>query len=244
MMWKITLAMTSFLSLTVNALPAPSATPSSSASIFSSLLTSFIQNTDLTNCPLDSITLPASTLPSPSDDLSLKHIVLGRGTQNYTCVDDTADSTPSATGATATLFDASCLASAESLLHLLPEILKPIPLSNDDFLADVLHRLTGQDLVLGRHYFTADGVPFFDLRRGKGSEDDWVAAKKDSEADAPAKPGYGLTGDVAWLKLDGTHGGFKEVYRVHTAGGSAPENCEGLDGELTVDYSAEYWFYA
>lgn len=39
-------------------------------------------------------------------------------------------------------------------------------------------------------------------------------------------------------------GGVKEVYRVNTAGGSAPSSCVGKVGEMWVQqYAAEYWFY-
>ncbi|KAL3479351.1 hypothetical protein BJX99DRAFT_244940 [Aspergillus californicus] len=222
------------------------------------MLTTVIQSLDLTNCPFrDSITLPDSSLPDPSDGLTLKYITLGRGTQNYTCATDTNLTTPEATGATATLFDASCLAALgtdsgdddsenQSPLHILPDTLTTIPLSSVDFFASLLKRSTGQDLILGRHYFTADGVPFFDLRSSdtsKSASQKYIAAKKDDEMDAPAKPGYGITGDVAWLKLSAVEGGLQEVYRVHTAGGAAPDTCEGMPEVFTVDYTSEYWFY-
>ncbi|KAL4921398.1 hypothetical protein BDW62DRAFT_208397 [Aspergillus aurantiobrunneus] len=248
---------TSFLSLfasllfitTINAYPTPRSSPS--------MLTNFLKDIQLTNCPFgDTITLPQSTLPAPSEGLSLKSITIGRGTQNYTCVSDTDTdtTTPQATGATATLFDASCLAAlgndnknspeTQSPLYLLPDLLKTIPLSSVDFLVNILTHSTGQNLAIGQHYFTADGVPFFDLR-GRNSSDgsDWIAAEKEDEMNAPPKPGYGVTGDVAWLKLKGVEGGLSEVYRVHTAGGSPPATCEGMSGEFTLDYTSEYWFY-
>ncbi|KAL4784414.1 hypothetical protein BJX76DRAFT_219447 [Aspergillus varians] len=250
---------TSFFSLlvallfitTVNALP--TAYPSSS-SFYATILTNFLQFLDVTNCPFgDAITLPKSTLPPPSDGLSLKSITLGRGTQNYTCASATNTTKPVATGATATLFDASCIAAldtdnsdtskTQSLLHILPDVLRPIPLSSTDLLANILNRLTNQNLDIGRHYFTADGTPFFDLRGWNSSDSDWIAAKMEDDMAAPARPGYGITKDVPWLKLTHVDGGLREVYRVHTSGGSAPATCEGMPEELTVDYTAEYWFY-
>lgn len=40
-------------------------------------------------------------------------------------------------------------------------------------------------------------------------------------------------------------GGVKEVYRVNTAGGSAPASCVGKVGTTFVQqYAAEYWLYA
>jgi hypothetical protein len=46
---------------------------------------------------------------------------------------------------------------------------------------------------------------------------------------------------VPWLKLlakDGATGGIKEVYRVDTAGGSAPATCQGQPANIQVQYSA------
>ena len=61
---------------------------------------------------------------------------------------------------------------------------------------------------------------------------------------------------VAWLKLqvNTPNGncdpkddkGVQEVYRVNTQGGGAPKTCAdyGKTGDFTVEYSAEYWFFA
>ncbi|KAL3459430.1 hypothetical protein BJX64DRAFT_202351 [Aspergillus heterothallicus] len=232
----------------------------SSGSIYNSILSNLFTNLDLIDCPLDEISLPQSTLPAPSEGLSLQFLTLGRGTQNYTCAKNTNTSTPEAIGATATLFDVSCLATldvdtasdfnsqSQSLLHLLPDVLRSVPLGSADFLTNLLTRVTGQDLVIGKHYFTADGVPFFDFRgsasdNSRSTAETWIAAAKDDEEDAPAKPGYGITGDVAWLKLTRVEGGISEVYRLHTSGGAAPATCEGMPEVFTVDYTSEYWFY-
>ncbi|CBF86818.1 hypothetical protein AN2423.2 [Aspergillus nidulans FGSC A4] len=217
------------------------------------LIKDFLQNTQLAGCVLPSTTtLSSSSLSAPSSGLSLKAITLGRGTQNYTCAGNTAATTPEATGATATLFDTSCLVAAnvnadrQPTLHFLPDSLKTVPLSNLDLFASLLSHSSGQNIAVGKHYFTADGTPFFDLRGSEMYGSGWIAAKKEDEEDAPAKPGYGITGDVAWLKLTAIEGSLsflKEVYRIHTAGGSAPATCEDMPEDFTVDYAAEYWFY-
>jgi hypothetical protein len=198
----------------------------SSGSIYGSILTNLFTNLDLISCPLDGTSLPQFTLPEPSEGLSLQYLTLGRGTQNYTCATNTNTSTPEATGATATLFDVSCLAAldvdtdsdgpesqGQSLLDLLPDVLRSVPLGSADFLTSLITHFTGQNLVIGTHYFTKDGVPFFDFRgsssdNSRSTTDSWIAAAKDDEMDAPAKPGYGLTGDVAWLKLMRVEGGI------------------------------------
>ncbi|RYC78771.1 hypothetical protein BFJ63_vAg18356, partial [Fusarium oxysporum f. sp. narcissi] len=48
-----------------------------------------------------------SELPEPSEDVSLKHIALGFGIQNYTCADTAASPTP--VGALAVLYDVTHL---------------------------------------------------------------------------------------------------------------------------------------
>ncbi|KAL4868674.1 hypothetical protein BDV12DRAFT_197022 [Aspergillus spectabilis] len=247
MIWTTSFVTLFFSLFSITAVNATFHYGSPSSSFYTNILKSFLQDLDLGNCALDA-TLPESTLPAPSDGSSLQSITLGRGTQNYTCATNTNTTTPEATGATATLFDVSCLAAldtgdenseSESLLHILPDVLKSIPLSSTDFVSNILNRLTGQNLVIGKHYFTQDGVPFFDLRGTDYSEtrsNNYIAAQKEDVMDAPAKPGYGITEDVPWLKLKGVEGGFIEVYRVHTAGGAAPATCEGLPEVFTKDW--------
>jgi hypothetical protein len=46
--------------------------------------------------------LPTSTLPTP--DGELKYVLLGVGTQNYTCTSSGPDATPGTTGATGKFF--------------------------------------------------------------------------------------------------------------------------------------------
>ncbi|KAL4741131.1 hypothetical protein BDV11DRAFT_203736 [Aspergillus similis] len=247
MSWA-TLTLVPLLCITaVTALPARSHFFSS---FYPSFIEDFLQDTQLAGCVLPSTTtLSSSTLSTPSNGLSLKAVTLGRGTQNYTCAGSTATTTPEAIGATATLFDASCLVDADanadrqSNLHFLPDILRTVPLGNVNLFASLLSSSSGQKLAVGEHYFTADGTPFFDLRDSERYNSDWIAAKKEDEEEAPAKPGYGITGDVAWLKLKAVEGSLSEVYRIHTAGGSAPATCEDMPEEFTVDYAAEYWFY-
>ena len=49
--------------------------------------------------------MPASTLPSPTDlGLSLKYVLLGIGTQNYTCTSGDENDVPGTTGATGKWF--------------------------------------------------------------------------------------------------------------------------------------------
>jgi hypothetical protein len=98
---------------------------------------------------------------------------------------------------------------------------------------------TTQGPVSGHHFFSAGGSPVFKTDFG------WMQAKAAANSTAPTSSDKGKNGlgSVPWLKLTGTAGDFKEVYRLNTAGGVAPKTCEGLDGTFEVQYAALYWFY-
>ncbi|KAJ6108147.1 hypothetical protein N7523_009470 [Penicillium sp. IBT 18751x] len=219
-----------------------------------SLISNELRNTSLGNCTLENEILPLSytevVLPDPSSHLTLKYIAVGRGTQNYSCSSTDKSSrdeaAPTAIGAAATLFDASCVASTSmTLLHELPAVAARTPLGSLSFMAEMVSSSTNSsDLIIGEHYFDAAGEPFFNLKLGGG--DDWMVGEKNASVSAPArvyapKP---ESKDVAWLRLLRKKGkGIQEVYRVVTFGGSAPSTCAGLDDIVAVDYAAEYWFY-
>jgi hypothetical protein len=142
-------------------------------------------------------------------------------------------------GALATLFDATALAFIdEDELNIIPPIAVYLPLP-----AIYFSTLTSRIFpVLGYHYFTADGTPFFDLSSVGRS----FYGKKTGDLKAPANANTGPagTGAVDWLQLQDKGGsiGIVEVYRVVTAGGAAPATCT-TTGVVTIPYAAEYWFY-
>ncbi|KAI8932797.1 hypothetical protein NX059_010285 [Plenodomus lindquistii] len=192
-------------------------------------------------CDLTNVVLP--TAPTPlapiSSGLTLRHIALGRGTQNYTCASAAATETPKATGAIATLFNATCDA-ARLNTRVLGDITSlalnyAIPTAPE-----------AEKRISGHHEFTAAGVPMFNLKTAN-ADFGYVMAKPDivkSAAPVGAAVGANGLGSVPWLKLSAVEGDYKEVYRVQTAGGVAPKTCEGVAGSFTVEYSAQYWFYA
>lgn len=174
-------------------------------------------------------------LPPPSSGLSLTHIAIGRGTQNYTCTNDTAS--PVAAGAVATLFNVTCLAGPyPQLLALLPDI--ALKFSTPD----PASAMSPANLFLsGHHFFPDPTTPFFNLNTNAHQ---WgtVGCKKANATDAPQK-----STDVPWLKLsskarDGCT--ISEVYRLNTKGGQAPATCKGKESAFTVEYAAEYWFWS
>ncbi|EEU41848.1 uncharacterized protein NECHADRAFT_96845 [Fusarium vanettenii 77-13-4] len=195
-------------------------------------------------CDLSQAKMPLNgALADPAEGLTLKHVAVGRGTQNYTCDLKEPSVAPKANGAVATLFNASCVAALYSdLLEQIPGMAVHFPLTNAS-------RLGPAELpVSGHHYFTADGVPFFDIRTPGHDIGEAPCAKNDS-APAPSTASVGQKGEaaVAWLKLDTIEGAthkIKQVYRLTTAGGSPPATCEGMNAQFQVEYSTVYWFWA
>ncbi|RDA94703.1 hypothetical protein CP533_6711 [Ophiocordyceps camponoti-saundersi (nom. inval.)] len=194
------------------------------------------------NCDLSKAQMPSGLygLPAPEAGLTVRHVAVGRGTQNYTC-SGSSSSAPVAAGAVATLFDASCVA------VLFPNLLQRIPAMAVllDVGGDEEGQAGGSSSVLeesGKHFFTDRSTAFFDLdtsTRDLGK----APCSKANSAEAPATAGRGRSGEkaVAWLQLrakGGATDGIKEVYRLATAGGSAPATCEGMPASFEVPYSA------
>ncbi len=182
-------------------------------------------------------------LPPPSEGLSLKHVAIGRGTQNYTCDLTNSTAVPVANGAVATLFNVSCIAATYPDLGA---ILSKVSLEFNLTQSEVTHKLAPSNLALsGTHFFTNGTTPFFNLDIAPGLQLGEVPCAKEAGSPAPKDAPKGQQGEpaVAWLKLkarDGATGGLQEVYRVHTAGGSAPATCQGMPASFEVQYATQY----
>lgn len=183
---------------------------------------------------------PAPTpLAAVGEGYTLRHIAIGRGTQNYTCASSTGNDIPVAAGAIASLFNATCDA-ARLNIQVLADVTRlaldyAVPTSPE-----------AESRLSGHHEFTEKKIPLFKLQTDKVNYG-YVQAKPDevkSAAPLDASKGANGLGSVAWLKLKAVEGDYKEVYRVHTAGGVAPKTCDGAQSSFTVEYSAQYWFYA
>jgi hypothetical protein len=185
----------------------------------------------------------ASSLPAPAGNLTLRHITVGHGIQNYTCA--SANSTPVAIGAVATLYDITALALLDpNTATSIPNIAAYLPLTSAliPSMPLTIHSL-GSFPILGAHYFLANGTPTFDLFTVR----EILFSKKVADIKAPsnALTGPAETGAVDWLALTSIEGsvGLTEVFRVATAGGNPPASCAGQQGVVSVPYSAAYHFY-
>lgn len=191
-----------------------------------------------------------TALPAVTAGLTLKHVAIGRGTQNYTCDLSNTTAAPSAVGAVATLFNATCVAATfPDLLNTLPRVAMSFNLSSGGSISNLVPASTGERLapgdymISGHHYFRDSTTPFFNL-----DTENWEIGEapcaKNATTDAPADAAKGQQGEkaVAWLKLmakEGATGRLQEVYRVETAGGSPPATCEGMSAAFEVQYSAQ-----
>lgn len=208
----------------------------------------------------DTAPIAPTALPAVSPGLVLKHVAVGRGTQNYTCDLSNSTAVPSAVGAVATLFNATCVAATyPDLLNTLPRVALAFNLSTagalntgDDAVfpnnllpASTNQRLApGNAMISGHHFFTTTTTPFFNLDTTNFGQLGEAACAKNASVAAPADAAKGQGGEAAvpWLKLtakEGATGRIQEVYRVETAGGSQPATCAGMPASFEVQYSAE-----
>jgi len=198
-------------------------------------------------CDLSQASMPVAPTPLPgvSAGLALKHVAIGRGTQNYTCDLTNSTAVPVAIGAIATLYNATCVAATY------PDILAVLPNTTLQFnpTAQSQSLYPSNLIISGHHYFQNTTTPTFNLDT-TNYELGFAPTAKNNTTPAPANAPKGQNGvgngAVAWLKLltrDGATGDLQEIYRVNTAGGNPPATCVGSPAAFEVQYAAEYWFW-
>lgn len=200
--------------------------------------------------------------PLPAATGILSKILIGRGSQNYTCDLSNPSATPVPIGALATLYDISCAASmSQQSADLFTSLAYSVragalpSLSSDPAFANRFFSPADADAadppmleaavtpyVAGHHFFTDATTPRFDLDT-PNAQYGAVNVAKVATSDAPASAHKGSVGWLYLKALDDEQG-FKAVYRVETVGGAAPTTCRevGMDA-FTVRYAAQYWFY-
>lgn len=196
---------------------------------------------------LTSITGP-NYLSPPDAGFTLSRVVLGRGTQNYTCADSTANSIPVSQGAVADLYDASCLAAKHpELLHRLPGALVSLNKNLIGSAVSIISKMSRADILVGHHYFAPNNtVPVFDFRMKKPQP--WILmGKRDQSVPAVTTASKGIAtepnGAVDWLRIKAIASmsvDFKLAYRVQTAGGKPATTCQGQPESFEIQYASEY----
>ncbi|KAH3938656.1 hypothetical protein HBH98_242930 [Parastagonospora nodorum] len=196
--------------------------------------------------------MPQSALAAPNGQL--KYVVLGLGTQNYTCASGIAHDAPSAAGAVATLYDIGSKLSKDSTAKLKISTISGLilSLSTHTKAVNAALELLGYSTVIGHHFFQSRddiSAPIFALDLLSEGPYPIADVLKIDAVDAPelAYPGPLGEGAVPWLYLRDIHnssrGGINTVYRVETAGGKAPETCANQDAAFTRPYAAQYWIF-
>ncbi|KAL6149766.1 hypothetical protein ACJQWK_02933 [Exserohilum turcicum] len=196
--------------------------------------------------------MPQSSLETPVGQL--KYVVLGLGTQNYTCSSGNELAVPGTTGATATLYDIGSQLSTNLLaarwklptISSLALLLSTHPTALESYL-----KLEGFDKIVGHHFFgnwNGTSTPVFAFDRLPQSPYPIAQVSRADGTDAPksAYPGLQQEGAVPWLYLTDTGssvGGVDTVYRLETAGGKGPVTCQGRQGSFEVKYAAQYWVF-
>lgn len=181
----------------------------------------------------------ALALPTPTQNPVV--IALGIGTQNYTCSSSGAYvQSGTGNGAKATLYDVT------QLLTQHPDEVSKLPGQAYQAYESCSDKnqcsAPPQTYVLGKHFFSAAGVPTFDLYNAK-PKPLYLNAGKKGDVKSPS----GSANAVDWLFLQysgvGTAVGLTSVYRVETVAGVAPAGTCTPGQTALVDYAAEYWFY-
>lgn len=108
-------------------------------------------------------------------------------------------------------------------------------------------RLEGYDKVIGHHFFgisNGTSTPVFAFDQLSQSPYPIAQVGRVDGTDAPKSAFSGLQqeGAVPWLHLADTGssvGGVDTVYRLETAGGKGPVNCQGREANFEVKYAAQ-----
>lgn len=195
--------------------------------------------------------MPTSDLPVP--DGQLKYVVLGIGTQNYTCTSGSPEAAPGTTGALAALYDIGTKLNDDPMAKWKIPSLSPLALALSSFPSALEWNLESQGYNnrVGTHMFKSvngANTPTFAFDQ-LASPYPMAQVGKLNETAAPASACPGLSGEgtVKWLYLKDTKslsvGGIDTVYRLETAGGMPPTTCKGKPESFEVKYAAQYWVF-
>lgn len=201
-----------------------------------------------TNCDLSS-----ARLQVPTDQTQLiaptyapSFIGIGVGTQNYTC--NATKSTYELIGAVAELFDGSCLYGTPAFESAPTTVYDVWSATTGITIQEVITTLglTPDAAMLGQHYYVPNPM-------GSGLSPKWDFTLSGVTAGNPNAYVIGVkigdlpssdSSDIDDLMVKAVEGELaSEVFRVETNGGQPPTQCAAGDSNITVKYTAQYWFF-
>jgi len=169
------------------------------------------------------------------------YVTLGAGVQNYTCSSTTGLYT--STGALAALYDVSCVYGTSAFDTITEVAFSKLPTDISKLEQELANPPT--DGLLGFHYFvtTESGIsPKFDFSGTSQTNDPYAFVITSKVGDIPAPTGS--PNDIDWLELTNIQGDLaRTVFRVQTKGGQPPAYCSPGSPDISVPYTAEYWFF-
>jgi len=216
------------------------------------VITAAPSNHRLTDCSLADAKpdLPANQTQLVQPSGAPKYVALGVGVQNYTCG---AAGTYSLFGALADLYDVSCIVDTP-LYKSAPQLVYDIWVEGPiDTAAALIEAWGSAPPVLGQHYYvptpnatTTSYSPKWDFTSSganKGNPEAYVIGKKVGDILSPL--GNSTNGGaIDWLSISGIEGKLaSQILRIDTVGGIQPASCTPGSPQLSVKYTAAYWFY-
>ncbi|KAH7904709.1 hypothetical protein BJ138DRAFT_1166087, partial [Hygrophoropsis aurantiaca] len=175
-------------------------------------------------------------------------VALGLGIQNYTC--NATSSSYVLTGAVAELFDSSCL-SGTPVFDSAPALAYTAWNATGDIMTaqEVISTLSIVPLpvVLGQHYYVpnpngAGLSPKWDFTSSGGTSGNMVAYAVGAKIGDLPSPDTKVNIDSLMVKV--VEGNLaNEIFRVDNHGGQPPASCTAGGQNVTVKYTAQYWFF-
>ncbi|KAG1862800.1 hypothetical protein DFJ58DRAFT_775198 [Suillus subalutaceus] len=195
-----------------------------------------------TSCDLSCARLqvPANQTQLIAPTYAPSFIGIGVGTQNYTC--NATESTYALVGAVAELFDSSCLYGTPTFESAPTTVYDVWSATTGITIQEVITMmgLTHDSTVLGQHYYVLNPVGGTSHHLGvtAGNSNAYVIGAK--IGDLPSSN----SSNIDNLMVKAVEGELAvEVFRVDTNGGQPPTKCVAGDSNITVKYTAQYWFF-
>ncbi|KAH7921701.1 hypothetical protein BV22DRAFT_1132037 [Leucogyrophana mollusca] len=192
--------------------------------------------------------VPANQTQLIAPTVAPAFVALGLGVQNYTC--NATSSTYVLTGAVAELFDSSCLYgtpvfdTAPALAYTAWDATTGLVTPQDVIAALSIVPLP---VVLGQHYYVPNPAgsglsPKWDFTSSGGTYGNTAAYAVGAKIGDLPSPDTKLNIDSLMVKV--VEGNLaSEIFRVQNNGGQPPASCTSASQNVSVKYTAQYWFF-